>query len=79
MVRSTTSQAAPNPYKRYDRPSSSIKLAAGSSTLNQGAPRSLGQSSRKGKKAWRKNIDITPEESALEQAREEERATGYVR
>jgi nucleolar protein 53 len=44
--------------------------------VNIGAPAQLGQSSRRGKKAWRKNIDITAEEVALEQAREEERVTG---
>ena len=47
-----------------------------SKALDLGAPSSLGQSSRKGKKAWRKNIDISQEEVAMEQAREEERVTG---
>ncbi|TXT04855.1 hypothetical protein VHUM_03938 [Vanrija humicola] len=51
--------------KPYDRPS------AGS-----GAPAQLSQSSRKGKKAWRKNVDLRAEEEALEQARAEERVTG---
>jgi nucleolar protein 53 len=46
--------------------------------VNIGAPASHGQSSRKGKKAWRKNVDITAEETALEQGREEERITGWV-
>ncbi|WWC90198.1 uncharacterized protein L201_005131 [Kwoniella dendrophila CBS 6074] len=72
--------------KPYERPSSgsSSSLAKGkgkakASTTNQvniGAPSSLGQSSRKGKKAWRRNIDIRQEEEALERGREEERVTG---
>jgi nucleolar protein 53 len=41
-----------------------------------GAPAQLGQSSRKGKKAWRKNVDIRDVESTLESLREEERITG---
>jgi nucleolar protein 53 len=76
------SKLAPKPY---DRPSSNDKgkgkAPAGSLSkpeVNRGAPSQLGQSSRKGKKAWRKNIDITQEEGALEQAREEERVTGCV-
>ncbi|EMD36938.1 hypothetical protein CERSUDRAFT_114850 [Gelatoporia subvermispora B] len=41
-----------------------------------GAPTQLTQSSRKGKKAWRKNIDIDDVEEALEGLRTEERITG---
>lgn len=44
--------------------------------MNEGAPAQLAQSSRKGKKAWRKNVDIRDEEEALERKREEERVTG---
>ncbi|WVW81267.1 hypothetical protein I302_103258 [Kwoniella bestiolae CBS 10118] len=72
--------------KPYDRPSSSLstsvkgkgkgKAPSTSTEVNIGAPSTLGQSSRKGKKAWRKNIDITVEEGALERGREEERVTG---
>lgn len=51
--------------KPYDRPS---KKGA--------APAQPKQTSRKGKKAWRKNVDITAEEAALEAARAEERLTG---
>ncbi|KAJ7623618.1 ribosome biogenesis protein Nop53/GLTSCR2 [Roridomyces roridus] len=41
-----------------------------------GAPSQLNQSSRKGKKAWRKNVDIQDVEAGLEELRSEERATG---
>lgn len=41
-----------------------------------GAPAQFKQATRKGKKAWRKNIDIQPEETAMEDARAEERLTG---
>jgi nucleolar protein 53 len=46
------------------------------SSSNLGGPSTLSQKSRKSKKSWRKNIDISAEESALELAREEERVTG---
>lgn len=45
-------------------------------SVNVGAPSQAGQSSRKGKKAWRKNVDIEDIERGLEEAREEERVTG---
>jgi nucleolar protein 53 len=41
-----------------------------------GAPAQYKQTNRKGKKAWRKNIDIQSEETAMEDARAEERVTG---
>ncbi|ORY26491.1 ribosome biogenesis protein Nop53/GLTSCR2 [Naematelia encephala] len=63
---STTTTSKTSAPKPYNRP-----LPA-----SIGAPSQIGQSSRKGKKAWRKNIDITREEAALELGREEERATG---
>ena len=43
-----------------------------------GAPSQHNQSSRKGKKAWRKNIDIGEVEQGLEGLRQEERVTGYT-
>ena len=43
-----------------------------------GAPAQHNQTSRKGKKAWRKNIDIDAVEEGLEEMRVEERVTGYV-
>ena len=41
-----------------------------------GAPSQLSQSTRKGKKAWRKNIDIDDVEERLEGVRSEERVLG---
>lgn len=86
MPASSSKQAAASAAsKPYDRPSKGStkgkgKAAAAPSTtsagVNIGAPATHGQSSRKGKKAWRKNVDITAEETALEQGREEERITG---
>ena len=60
--------------KPYARPAELSKLSASKTDL--GAPSQPGQTSRKGKKAWRKNIDIADIEEGLEQAREEERVTG---
>ena len=48
------------------------------STNTFGAPAQHAQSSRKGKKAWRKNVDLGEVEEALEGMRTEERITGYV-
>lgn len=44
-----------------------------------GAPAQPTQSSRKGKKAWRKNVDLVQVEDTLEGLRDEERITGCVR
>ena len=41
-----------------------------------GAPSQRTQSSRKGKKAWRKHIDLDDVEQGLEEIRVEERVTG---
>ncbi|WRT63203.1 uncharacterized protein IL334_000106 [Kwoniella shivajii] len=62
--------------KPYERPSTSSKAKGKGKAVDLGAPSTTSQSSRKGKKAWRKNIDITNEEEALEKGREEERVTG---
>jgi nucleolar protein 53 len=43
-----------------------------------GAPSQHNQSSRKGKRAWRKNINIEDVEEVLEGMRAEERVVGYV-
>ena len=43
-----------------------------------GAPAQHNQSSRKGKKAWRKNVDIEDLEEKLDGLREEERTFGCV-
>lgn len=61
--------------KPYDRTLSSSYTSLKPST-ETGAPATHGQKTRKGKKAWRKNIDLRDEEEALETAREEERVTG---
>lgn len=42
----------------------------------RGRPAQYAQASRKGKKAWRKNIDLSATEAALEDAREQERQEG---
>ncbi|CAG8506577.1 9966_t:CDS:1, partial [Racocetra persica] len=38
--------------------------------------KAINKPSRKGKKAWRKNVDITEVEEALEKIRDEERTLG---
>lgn len=43
-----------------------------------GAPSQHSQSSRKGKRAWRKNVNIEDVEKGLETIRAEERSTGSV-
>lgn len=43
-----------------------------------GAPAQHNQSSRKGKRAWRKNVDIEDVEGGLEWMRVEERVIGSV-
>ncbi|KAI5451841.1 hypothetical protein NCC49_001485 [Naganishia albida] len=50
--------------------------ASAASTSAIGAPAQYNQTNRKGKKAWRKNIDIQPEEQALEKVREIETILG---
>ena len=54
----------------------SKKKSTAASTV--GAPAQHNQSSRKGKKAWRKNVDIEDLEEKLESLREEERTLGCV-
>jgi nucleolar protein 53 len=43
----------------------------------QDPPKQHKQPSRKGKKAWRKNVDLTEVESGLDTVRDEVIATGY--
>ena len=62
--------------KPYDRHPSQHTKRRSSSKL--GAPAQLSQTSRKGKQAWRKNIDVSGIEDALESARLEERTIGSV-
>lgn len=70
-----TKESKPKASKSKGDKAASTAAPAPTATVNIGAP-SAKQSSRKGKKAWRKNVDITAEETALEVAREEERVTG---
>lgn len=62
--------------KPYDRPAKGKGKAKASKLEDIGAPAQLSQTSRKGKKAWRKNVDVRAEEQALEVQRAEERLTG---
>ncbi|KAG6841158.1 hypothetical protein C0991_001286 [Blastosporella zonata] len=62
-------KAAPT---KSTKPSSSKKSAKAPT----GAPSQLNQSSRKGKRAWRKNVDIQDVEQGMEEIRSEERVTG---
>jgi len=55
-----------------------LKTQKSSTRSILGAPSQLNQSSRKGKRAWRKNVDIEDVEKGLENIRAEERATGSV-
>ncbi|KAJ7272728.1 P60-like protein [Mycena haematopus] len=58
----------------------SVKLQGQASTKSArsavGAPSQHNQPSRKGKKAWRKNVDLQEVEEGIEELRAEERATG---
>jgi nucleolar protein 53 len=40
-------------------------------TVSPGAPQQHKQSSRKGKKAWRKNVDVSDIQEGLEEVRDE--------
>ncbi|KAH9934211.1 P60-like protein [Fomitopsis serialis] len=53
-------------------------LTAKKKRSSVGAPAQHGQSSRKGKKAWRKNVDIEEVEVGMEELRDEERVTGSI-
>ena len=55
-----------------------VAKGKGKSANTLGAPAQHSQSSRKGKKAWRKNVDLGEVEEALEGMRAEERITGCV-
>ncbi|KAG2129180.1 P60-like protein [Suillus bovinus] len=64
------------PIKTSKVSSASKSSIQKNSASSVGAPSQLAQSSRKGKKAWRKNIDIQPVEQGLESLRSEERVIG---
>ncbi|EPS96384.1 hypothetical protein FOMPIDRAFT_1130553 [Fomitopsis schrenkii] len=66
-VTSTTRALSDRAHPRVKRTASSV-----------GAPAQRNQTSRKGKKAWRKHIDIEDVEQRLEELRDEERVTGSV-
>ena len=53
--------------------SKAVEKKAGSSV---GAPAQRNQGSRKGKRAWRKNVDLEDVEEGMEGLRAEERVTG---
>ena len=72
VVLSTTTMATSKPSKSSSKPASQAK----SSISSLGAPAQHNQSSRKGKRAWRKNINIEDVEEGLEGMRAEERVIG---
>ena len=77
MPTASSSKTPREVKKPYDRSlKSSFTSLNATQNKDLGAPATHGQKTRKGKKAWRKNIDITHEEEALETARKEERVTG---
>ncbi|KAF8126791.1 P60-like protein [Boletus edulis] len=61
-----------------DSSNSSSQAAKKQAKSKLGGPSQLSQSSRKGKRAWRKNIDIQPVEEGLESLRAEERVVGSI-
>ncbi|KAI9567611.1 P60-like protein [Boletus coccyginus] len=67
-----------SPTMRARSPNSSSKISTKLAKSKLGAPSQLLQSSRKGKRAWRKNIDIQPVEEGLESLRAEERVVGSI-
>jgi len=68
---------APTKSNRRQAPTPAFKPKKKSSASSVvGAPAQHNQSSRKGKKAWRKNVDIEELEEKLEGLREEERTFG---
>lgn len=71
---SRTGTMAPTKSKSKNASASAVKKLSAGSTV--GAPAQHNQSSRKGKKAWRKNVDIEDLEEKLEGLREEERTFG---
>jgi nucleolar protein 53 len=71
-----TSSRGSSQKKPYEQPLSAAAKGKAKAVTDLGAPATHSQASRKGKKSWRKNVDIRGEEQALEQAREEERQTG---
>jgi len=85
-ILASTSFTMPGTTKSSSTPSASQHKAKSSSKHHVvtsakkglGAPSQHTQGSRKGKRAWRKNVDIGDVEEGLEGLRTEERVTGYV-
>lgn len=57
-------------------PPAKTKAATSTTKPKNGAPATYTQGSRKGKRAWRKNVDIGEVEMGLEEMRAEERVVG---
>ena len=64
------------PYSKRASTSAPKQKKKSTAASTVGAPAQHNQSSRKGKKAWRKNVDIEDLEDKLESLREEERTLG---
>ena len=64
------------PTKTHRKPNLTKPKKKSSAASTVGAPAQHNQSSRKGKKAWRKHVDIEDLEEKLEGLREEERTFG---
>lgn len=62
--------------KAFSTKTAEPSVSKKTSKVLSGAPSQLNQSSRKGKRAWRKNIDIQDVEHGMEEMRAEERVTG---
>jgi len=74
-----TTKPSSSPFASQHKTKSSSKHhVVASAKKDFGAPSQHNQGSRKGKRAWRKNVDIDEVEEGLEGLRAEERVTGYV-
>jgi len=77
MVPSITEKSTKKRKAQDDGPKSNKKVPINHSRHTVvGAPSQQKQPSRKGKRAWRKNVDIDEVEEKLEELREEERILG---
>jgi nucleolar protein 53 len=74
----TTKPSSSPSASQHKTKSSSKHHVVASAKKDFGAPSQHNQGSRKGKRAWRKNVDIDEVEEGLEGLRAEERVTGYV-
>ena len=69
---------APTTSTHHAAPATAKERASKNRPSSVGAPAQRSQTSRKGKRAWRKNVDLEEVEEGLEELRAEERLTGYV-